>query len=92
MESPDPFSLLPMDEFLSIQIAGHAGVAERFLVVGRPYDGLVRVREWTTHTYASAGDDFEIEAQELLADIENAHAAGLGVRPELYEIRRWLGS
>lgn len=91
MEFPDNFSI-GTDEFLSIQIAGGSGRAERFLLVGRPYDGLVRVREWTTHTFDSTGEDFDVDPRELLEDIETAYSAGLGVRPELYEIRLWLGS
>lgn len=91
MDVPDQFSI-GTDEFLSIQIAGGSGKAERFLLVGRPYDGLVRVREWTTHTFDSAGEDFDVDPRELLEDIETAYSAGLGVRPELYEIRLWLGS
>lgn len=79
------------DEFISVRIAGGSGRAERFLLVGRPYDGRVRVREWTTHTYNSAGDDFDIAPAELLADIETAYSAGLGIAPELYQIRLWLG-
>jgi len=91
VDLPDQFSV-GTDEFLSIQIAGNSGQPERFLLVGRPYHGLVRVREWSSHTYNSVGDDFEIEPRELLEDVETAYAAGLGVRPELYEIRLWLGS
>jgi len=87
---PDDFPL-ELDEFLSVRIAGSGGTPERFLLVGRPYDGLVRVREWSTHTYNSEGDDFDIDPAELLADIETAYAAGLGVSPEMYQLRQWLG-
>lgn len=90
MDFPDQFAI-GTDEFLSIQIAGASGTPERFLLVGRPYDGLVRVREWTSHTFDSAGEDFDVAPRELLEDIETAYAAGLGVRPEMYEIRLWLG-
>ncbi|MFN8665947.1 MAG: hypothetical protein U0164_01985 [Gemmatimonadaceae bacterium] len=78
------------DEFLSVRIAGGSGRAERFLLIGRPFDGQVRVREWSTHTYNTAGDDFEIEPATLLEDLETAYAAGLGLQPEIYQIRLWL--
>lgn len=79
------------DEFLSVRMASSSGRAERFLLVGRPYDGRVRVREWTTNSYNSEGEDFDIDPAELLADIETSYAAGLGISPELYQIRLWLG-
>jgi hypothetical protein len=90
VKHPDHFSV-ETDEFLSVRIAGGSGRVERFMLIGRPYDGLVRVREWTTNTYNSAGEDFDIDPRELLGDIETAYAAGLGVAPELYQIRLWLG-
>lgn len=91
MDLPDDFPV-STDEFLSVRIAGTAGQAERFLLVGRPYDGMVRVREWSTHTYNTAGDDFDTDPADLLADIETAYSAGLGVAPEMYQIRMWLGA
>ncbi|HEX4933474.1 MAG TPA: hypothetical protein VFV33_09860 [Gemmatimonadaceae bacterium] len=78
------------DEFLSVRIAGGSGKAERFLLIGRPYEGLVRVREWSTHTFNTEGDDFEIEPATLLEDLETAYAAGLGLQPEIYQVRLWL--
>lgn len=78
------------DEFLSVRIAGGSGRAERFLLVGRPIDGEVRVREWSSHTYNTTGDDFEIDPASLLEDLETAYAAGLGLQPEIYQIRLWL--
>ncbi len=90
MKIPDDFPV-DTDEFLSIRIAGGSGKPERFLLVGRPTEeGLVRVREWSTHTYNSVGDDFEVEPSALLEDIETSYAAGLGIQPELYQVRLWL--
>ncbi len=90
MDLPDDFPV-ETDEFLSVQIAGGSGTVERFLLIGRLSEGRVRVREWSTHTYNSVGADFDISPAELLEDIETSYAAGLGVRPELYRIRLWLG-
>lgn len=87
---PDDFPI-STDEFLSVRIADGSGKAERFLLVGRPYDGLVRVREWSTHTYNTAGDDYEVEPSVLLEDLETSYSAGLGLQPELYQLRLWLG-
>ena len=90
MNLPDDFPV-DTDEFLSVQIAGGSGKSERFLLIGRPREGRVRVREWGAHSYNSVGDDFDIAPAELLEDIETSYAAGLGVRPEIYRIRLWLG-
>lgn len=78
------------DAFLSVRLAAGSDGAERILLVGRPDDGLVHVREWSTHSWNTAGDDFDMDASELLAQIEGVYASGLGVMPEMYEIRRWL--
>jgi hypothetical protein len=88
---PDDIPIEPND-FLTIRLAGAAGEGERFLLVGRPYDGLVHVREWTARTFNTAGEDLDIDAVDLLADIESVYAAGRGVTPEMYEIRLWLGA
>ena len=88
---PDDFSVA-IDEFLSVRLAGASGTGDRFLMVGRPVDGLVRVREWTARSYNTAGEDFDVDPVDLLADIETVYAAGLSVMPEMYQIRRWLGS
>ena len=80
-----------IDDFLTVRLAGAVGEGERFLLVGRPYDGLVHVREWTHRTFNTEGEDFDVDAVELLTDIEAIYAAGQAVAPEMYEIRLWLG-
>lgn len=80
-----------IDDFLTVRLAGPVGESERFLLVGRPYDGLVHVREWTQRTFNTEGEDYDVDAGELLADIEAIYAAGQAVAPEMYEIRTWLG-
>lgn len=80
-----------IDDFLTVRLAGAVGEGERFLLVGRPYDGLVHVREWTHRTFNTEGEDFDVDAGELLADIETIYAAGQAVTPEMYAIRLWLG-
>ena len=79
------------NEFLTVRLAGGAGRLERFMLVGRPHDGLVHVRQWSTNTLNTAGDDFDVDQSELLADIETHFGAGFGVTPDMYEIRLWLG-
>ena len=87
MTNPPDFST---DEFLTVRIGAAPGQPERFMLVGRPRDDLVRVREWTTDSYNTAGADFDVDPLELLTEIESAYAAALEVTPEIYRIRLWL--
>jgi hypothetical protein len=90
MHDPDHRSLTD-DEFLSLRIGGDAGQPARLLLIGRPRDGLVRVREWTTDTLNSEGEDFDVDPTDLLEDIERAYDARFEVSEELYRVRLWLG-
>lgn len=78
-------------DFLTIRLAGNVGEGDRFLLVGRPHEGLVHVREWTPRTLNSAGEDFDADPSELMADIEAIYAGGRAVTPEMYQIRLWMG-
>ncbi len=80
------------DEFLSLRIGGDAGRPARLLLIGRPSDGVVRVREWNTNTLNTEGEDFDVDAMELLEDIERAYQARLEVSEEPYRVRTWLGA
>lgn len=77
------------NEFLSVRIGG-AGHAERLLLIGRPVDGEVRVREWGSDSWNREGDDYDIDAAALLESIETAYASAVPVMPELYRIQLWL--
>ena len=89
MTEPDQFTF-STDEFLTVRIAGAGASQERLLLVGRPRDGLVRVREWTTGSLNAEGEDYDVEPLELLADIETAYASALQVTPEMHRIRYWM--
>jgi hypothetical protein len=78
------------DEFLTVHIGAAAGTGEQLLLVGRPRDGVVRVREWTSDTMNTEGEDYTIDPSELLERIEEAYAARRQISEEIYRIRRWL--
>ena len=78
------------EEFLSLRIGGAPGTPGRLLLIGRPRDGVVRVREWTSDTLVTEGEDSDVEVSELLEDIERAYDARLGVSEEMYRLRMWL--
>ncbi len=77
-------------EFLTVAVGSGKGQPERLLLIGRPHDGLVRVREWTSHTAITEGEDYEVPPDELLEQMEQALAAQRTVSEEMYRIRQWL--
>jgi hypothetical protein len=81
---------LGQDEFLTLLIGAAPGSPERLLLIGRPRDGIVRVREWTSDTLNTEGDDYDIEIDEMLGQIEQAYKAHLTMNQEIYKLRRWL--
>lgn len=89
MNDPDQMSF-GEDEFLTLRVSGGPQAAERLILVGRPRQGSVRVREWTTETFNTAGNEYDISAVELLASLDEAHKAGRSLGAELYRVRLWL--
>ena len=89
MNDPDQMSF-GEDEFLTLRVSGGPQVAERLILVGRPRQEGVRVREWTTETFNTAGNEYDISAAELLASLDAAHKAGRSLGAELYRVRLWL--
>lgn len=89
MSEPAP-TVFGEGEFLTLRIAGDRSRPERLLLIGRPAYGTVRVREWTTDTWATEGVNYEIAPAELLGDIERAYDARRAVSEEMYRIRMWL--
>ena len=87
MTDPQEFGT---DEFLTVRLGAASGQPERFMLVGRPRDGLVRVREWNSNSYNTVGADFDVDPLELLSEIESVYASALEVTPEIYQIRLWL--
>jgi hypothetical protein len=77
-------------EFLTLQIAAGRGEPERLLLIGRPDNRRVRVREWTSRSWNSEGDDYEIDAEELLAALERDFSARRPMSEEIYRVRQWL--
>jgi hypothetical protein len=90
MTEPNRFTF-DEGEFLTLRIGGTPARPARLLLIGRPREGLVRVREWTSNSWNSEGEDFDIAPGELLAQLEDAHAARLGLGEEMHLVRRWLG-
>jgi hypothetical protein len=85
--SPAPFA---ETDFLTLRVSGNAATPERLLLVGKPREGQVHVREWTSNSLNTAGEEYRTSAGGLLADIERAYAARRPVSEEMYRVRAWL--
>jgi hypothetical protein len=78
------------NEFLTLQVASGHGEPERLLLIGRPEAGRVRVREWTSRSWNSEGEDYDIDAETLLAGLERDFSARRAMSEEIYRVRQWL--
>ncbi|MBV6522400.1 MAG: hypothetical protein MNPFHGCM_02548 [Gemmatimonadaceae bacterium] len=78
------------DAFLTLRIIGGPGGSERLLLIGRPRDGQVRVREWTTDTLNSPGREYDVDAAVLAVSLDEAAASGSSLGAELYRVHLWL--
>ena len=76
--------------FLTVQVAGDRDQPERLLLISRPADGRVWVREWTSATWNAQPEEREVDAGELLDAFERAAQARRRLSQELYYIRAWL--
>ena len=77
-------------EFLTLRVAAGHGEPERLLLIGRPESGIVRVREWTSRSWNTEGDDYEVDAEALLASLERDFSAHRAMSEEIYRVRQWL--
>lgn len=76
--------------FLTLRIGGGPLRPERLLLIGRPVDGRVRLREWTSNSWNTEGEDLETDAAALLEDLERAFDARTPVSEEMFRVRQWL--
>ncbi len=76
--------------FLTLRVGGSPGQGERLLLIQPPNAGLVTVRQWTSNSPNTEGQDLVLTAGELLADVERAYAARWLVSEEIGRVRRWL--
>ena len=75
---------------LPILVGGSATEDERLILVGRPRDGRVLVREWASSDWSKPPAIREHDAAALGAEIERMRRGGRSVNQEPTAIRRWL--
>lgn len=77
-------------DFLTVQIAPTTREPEHLMLVGRPENGRVKVREWVGDGFGSPAVERECEAVELYGRVEKMSRAGRLLGQELYRVRLWL--
>lgn len=77
-------------DFLTIQIAPTTREPEHLMLISRPDNGRVRIREWVGDGFGSPAVERECEAAELYDRIEKMSRAGRHLGQELYRVRLWL--
>ncbi len=75
---------------LPVLVGGNATEDERLLLVGRPRDGRVLVREWASSDWSKPPAVREHDAAALGAEIERIRRGGRSVNQEPTAIKRWL--
>jgi hypothetical protein len=77
-------------DFLTVQVAGEGCEPERLLLISRPVDGRVQVREWATGSWNAEPLEREVGVEELFDAFQRAANARRKISQELYYIRTWL--
>lgn len=75
---------------MPVIIGAGSGAPEQLLIVGRPRDGRVTVREWSGADWSAAPRVRALAADALYDEIERAERAGRRVNQGLYAVRLWL--
>lgn len=75
---------------LPVLVGGSPTEDERLMLVGRPRDGRVLVREWASADWSQPPAIREHDAAALAAQIERMRRGGRSVNQEPTAIRRWL--
>ena len=75
---------------LTVQVQGGGREPERVLVLSRPREGLVEVREFAVG--CTAPRDFTATVDELYDLFERAARKRRRISEDLYAIRLWLGT
>lgn len=75
---------------LTVQIAATATDPEHLMLIDRPVNGRVFVREWVGEGFGSPAVERVYEAIDLYRLIEDASRQGRRLGQELYKVRLWL--
>ena len=78
------------DDTLTVQLEGGRGSPERVLILSKPHDGLVDVREFTLGGEEGGRREYTCAVGDVLAVVERAVRGRRRVSEDLPTVRRWL--
>ncbi len=77
-------------EELPLFIMGPGPEPERLMLLARPREGRVRVREWTGHDWSSVPHERSALPEELYGEVERALQQGRRLNQSPMVVRQWL--
>ena len=80
------------DDTLTVQLQGGGGEPERVLVLSRPRDGLVEVREFAFGGPEGGSREYSCTPEDVLEVVERAVRGRRRVSEDLSTVRRWLNA
>jgi hypothetical protein len=75
---------------LGVLISAGGGEPDRLIILHRPANGRVHVREWSTHNWSGAPDERDISVAEALATFQSAYDERRRMSVSLKGIQAWL--
>ena len=75
----------------TVLIGGSASEPERLLLISRPDNGIVRIREWTSADWSATPDERDSPVESLYEDVEYAAKTGRTLTLDLATLRHFLG-
>ncbi len=75
---------------LGVLISAGAGEPDRLLLLSRPSNGMVHLREWSTHNWSAAPDERELPVADALAIFRGAYDARRRMTVSLKGLEAWL--
>jgi hypothetical protein len=76
---------------LPVLLGGSAAQPETLILISRPGDGMVHLREWTSSDWAASPTERDAPVEGLYVELERAVREGRAMNQNLYAVRLWLG-
>lgn len=86
----DDRSREPGPDELAILVAAGGGEPERLLLLAKPANGRVHIREWSSHNWSGPADERDEAVADAFAVFQRAHDARRRMSTGLVQIRAWL--
>jgi hypothetical protein len=91
MSERPPIDLATHGGSTTVLIGGSVSEPERLLLISRPFDGVVRIREWTSADWSASPDERESPVESLYEEVELAVKEGRSLNIDLATFRCFLG-